>query len=136
MNSMLQPASLPLRVQCPPGACECQRDAMTADSDLRVLLLTREEEKRLIARIDAIASYAELLKIGERLQAQLGIVLRIVPSVRGVRTTRGISIQLLERPGLCKKTRQNVPAAIRRCLDNHPDIVYALLDAHDLLGSE
>ena len=27
-----------------------------------------------------------------------------------------------------------VPAAIRRCLDRHPEIAYAVLDAHDLLG--
>jgi hypothetical protein len=27
-----------------------------------------------------------------------------------------------------------VPAAIRRCLEQQPHIVYALLDAHDLLG--
>jgi hypothetical protein len=28
-----------------------------------------------------------------------------------------------------------VPAAVRRCLDQHPEITFALLDAHDLLGS-
>jgi hypothetical protein len=48
---------------------------------------------------------------------------------------RGISIQLAERPGLCKKTRLAIPAAIRRCLDQNPDIVYALLDTHGLLGT-
>jgi hypothetical protein len=51
-----------------------------------------------------------------------------------VRTVRGISIQLVPRPGLCKKTRQLIPAAIRRCLEKHPEIAYAILDAHDLLG--
>jgi hypothetical protein len=52
-----------------------------------------------------------------------------------VRTARGLNIQLAPCPGLCKKTRQAVPAAVRRCLDNHPDIVYAILNAHDLLGA-
>ncbi len=53
---------------------------------------------------------------------------------REVRTSRGFMIELQERPGLCRKTRQAVPAAIRRCLDKHPEIAFAILDAHDLLG--
>jgi hypothetical protein len=48
---------------------------------------------------------------------------------------RGILIVLEERPGLCKKVRQSVPAAVRRCLNERPAIAYAILDAHDLLGS-
>jgi hypothetical protein len=51
-----------------------------------------------------------------------------------VRTVRGLQIQLEERPGLCKKIKQSIPAAIRRCLEKNPDIVYAILDEHDLLG--
>jgi hypothetical protein len=35
---------------------------------------------------------------------------------------------------LCRKTRQSIPAAVRRCLDQHPDIAFAILDAHDLFG--
>jgi hypothetical protein len=60
----------------------------------------------------------------------------ITPSARGVRTVRGLSIVLAPRPGLCRKTRQAIPAAIRRCLDRHPEIVYALLNARDLLADE
>ncbi|MDQ1815926.1 hypothetical protein RBA41_21755 [Massilia sp. CCM 9210] len=45
----------------------------------------------------------------------------------------GLSIVLAEWPGLRRKTRQAVPTAIRRCLDRHPEIFYAILDAHDLL---
>jgi hypothetical protein len=93
-----------------------------------------EEEKRLIARIESITSYADLKHIEERIQAQLGIELQITPSIHEVRTVRGITIQLAERPGLCRKTRQSIPAAIRRCLEKNPDIAYAILDAHDLLG--
>ena len=55
-------------------------------------------------------------------------------SVAGGLTVRGLTIQLEERPGLCKKTRQTVPAAIRKCLENHPEITYAILNTHDLLG--
>jgi hypothetical protein len=102
--------------------------------DVRILMLTQEEEKKLIARIENIASYADLKNIEERMQAQLGITLRITPGMREVRTVRGLNILLIERPGLCKKTRQTIPAAIRRCLDKNPDIVYAILDAHDLFG--
>jgi hypothetical protein len=52
-----------------------------------------------------------------------------------VKTVRGIIIVLEERPGLCKKLRQSVPAAVRRCLDSKPEITFALLDAYDLLGA-
>jgi hypothetical protein len=134
---MPQPVPFPIRKECPPGACTCNRDALLndPDGDTRILRLTREEEKRLIARIESISTYAELRHIEERMQAQLGIVLRITPGIHEVRTVRGLNIQLAERPGLCRKIRQSIPAAIRRCLEKNPDIVYAILDAHDLLGA-
>jgi hypothetical protein len=136
---MSQSFSFPIRTECPPGACECERDALLDDpaADIRVLRLTREEERRLIAHIEAISSYAELMRLGERLQEQLGIVLEIDPGLPGIteiRTVRGLTIRLLERPGLCKKTRQTVPAAIRKCLERNPAIVYAILDAQGLFG--
>lgn len=134
---MVEPVSYPLRKECPPGACICGRDDLlqAPGGDLRVLRLTREEEKRLIARIEAIASYADLEHVARRMQAQLGIELRITPGAREVRTVRGLAIRLAEQPGLCRKIRQSIPAAVRRCLDRHPDIVYAILNAHDLLGA-
>ncbi len=133
---MSQPAPFPIRKECPPGACVCDRDRLLNDprSDIRVLRLTREEEKKLIERIERIASYAELMRIGQRMQEQLGIELRIAPGAHEVRTVRGIHIQLVERPGLCRKIRQSIPAAIRRCLERNPEIAYAILNAHDLLG--
>lgn len=136
VTPMPQPLPFPIRKECPPGACVCDRDRLLADphGDLRILRLTRDEEKKLIARIETISSYAALQNIADRMQAQLGIALRITPSSREVRTVRGISIQLAEHPGLCRKTRLAIPAAIRRCLDRNPEIVYALLDAHGLLG--
>jgi hypothetical protein len=135
--AMAEPILFSIRKECPPGACACDRDALLAnpDADLRVLRLTREEEKKLIAHIDRIASHAELQHLAARLQAQLGIALRITPSAREVRTARGFAIELVQRPGLCRKTRAAIPAAIRRCLDRHPEIAYAILDQQDLLGS-
>ena len=134
------PESLPapIRKACPPGACTCDQDGLLNDpgGDSRILRLTAEEEKKLVARIENIASYADLRHMEERMYAQLGIVLRITPSARGVRTVRGFNIQLEERPGLCRKTRQSIPAAIRRCLEMNPDIVYAILNANDLLGGD
>lgn len=138
---MLLALPFPIRQECPPGACDCGRAALLETlagqphTDVRILRLTREEERRLIARIEAIASYAELQHLSQRMHEQLGLALQITPSVRGVRTVRGLSIQLADCPGLCRKTRQAVPAAIRRCMERHPEIVYALLNAHDLLGA-
>ena len=68
-----------------------------------------------------------------RIQVKLGIVITITPSDNEVRTSRGISIQLDEQPGLCRKTRAAIPAAIRRSFDSRPEIVYALLNERDLL---
>ncbi|AKU20200.1 hypothetical protein MJ904_25980 [Massilia sp. MB5] len=134
--SSLSAALPPLRKECPPGACDCERERLLADpeADRRVLRLTRDEEKRLIERIEAIASHAELMRVGQRLQEQLGVSLSIAPGANEVRTMRGFVIQLDQRPGLCRKTRQAVPAAVRRCLERHPEIAFAILNANDLLG--
>jgi hypothetical protein len=133
---MAEPIRYPMRKECPPGACTCDRQTLlhSADADLRVLRLTREEEKKLIAHIENIASHAGLKHLAALLQAQLGVALRITRRAREVRTARGFSIELIERPGLCKKTRATIPAAIRRCLERHPEIAYAILDEQDLLG--
>ncbi|RFP19631.1 MULTISPECIES: hypothetical protein [unclassified Duganella] len=133
----------PIRKECPPGACECGRDELLEQwdgapdaTDIRILRLTREQEKALIERIENIASFEELGHIEQRMQEQLGIRLTITPSANGVRTVMGLQIRLVEQPGLCRKTRENVPAAVRRCFNKNPDIVYALLNARDLLGAE
>jgi hypothetical protein len=132
----------PIRKECPPGACECrhgelldawERDAQT---DIRVLRLTREEEKALIARIEAVDSYEALGRLEQRMHELLGVRLTITPSANGVRTVMGLQIKLVEQPGLCRRTRENIPAAIRRCFGRHPEIIYALLNARDLLGAE
>ncbi|AOZ06209.1 hypothetical protein [Cupriavidus malaysiensis] len=126
----------PIRTGCPPGACICGRDALLEDprADLRILRLTREEEKRLIARLESLASLEDLRRMEQRMFEQLGIVLTVTPSANEVRTTRGIAIQVAEQPGLCRKTRQAIPAAIRRSMETRPEIAYALLNARDLLS--
>lgn len=132
----------PIRKECPPGACECRHgellDAWERDeqTDIRVLRLTREEEKALIARIETVDSYEALGRIEQRMQELLGIRLTITPSANGVRTVMGLQIRLADQPGLCRRTRENIPAAIRRCFGQHPEIIYALLNARDLLGAE
>jgi len=136
---MLQSISgIPIRKECPPGACVCDRESLLSnagtDTDLRVLTLTQEQERRLIERIDRINSYEDLQHVSNLLHKQLGVVLHITPSPREVRTVRGFMILLEDRPGLCKKTRQAVPAAIRKCLENNPEIAFTILNAHDLLG--
>jgi hypothetical protein len=133
---MLQAPPFPVRVECPPGLCVCERERLLADpqADTRILMLTREQEKKLIERIERIDSYAQLQHVGKLMLDQLGVELSITPAAVEVKTVRGLAIVLKDRPGLCRKTRQAVPAAIRRCLDQHPEIVYAILDAHDLFG--
>jgi hypothetical protein len=128
--------SYPIRKECPPGACTCERDRLLEDptADRRILLLTREEESKLIARIESIASHVELMRICQRMEEQLGLVLRIAPGSEEVRTVRGLAIQIEDKPGLCRKLKQSIPAAVRRCLEAHQEIVYAILDAHDLFG--
>ncbi|SHN12064.1 hypothetical protein SAMN05192549_104443 [Duganella sacchari] len=137
---MSQSPPFPIRKECPPGACVCGRDELLdtwerEGADIRVLQLTREEEKRLIERIESIATYEDLGRVKQRLQELLGITLTITPSVHGVSTVMGLSIKLAEQPGLCRKTHEALPAALRRCFRNNPDIVYALLNARDLLGN-
>lgn len=135
---MQQTPPFPVRVECPPGLCVCERERLMADpqADTRILMLTREQEKKLLERIERIDSYTQLQHVGKLLLDQLGVELSITPAAVEVKTVRGLAIVLKERPGLCRKTRQAVPAAIRRCLDQHPEIVYAILDAHDLFGQQ
>ncbi len=137
-SAQVMPVARPLRKECPPGACDCQREALLEclhAPEARVLWLTREEEKRLIERITRVTTYDELLHVGSLMRKNLGIHLHISPGPNEVRTVRGLQIHLAEQPGLCRKTRDTIPAAIRKCLENNPAIVYALLDAHDLLGA-
>lgn len=128
-------SSLPIRQPCPPGACNCGREQLqeAPGADLRILLLTRQEELRLLDRLENLQSLDDLERMQRRLYEQLGIRLAIAPGFNEVRSMRGIDIRIDELPGLCRKTRQSIPAAIRRGLEKHPEIAYRLLDAHDLL---
>jgi hypothetical protein len=51
-----------------------------------------------------------------------------------VRSMRGIAVEFAEQPGLCRKTRPAIAAAVRRGLAQRPEIAWRLLDVHDLLG--
>ena len=124
----------PLRPPCPPGACDCSRDQLleTPGADLRILLLNRSEEKRLLERLENLRDLDDLRHLQQRMQQQLGIRVEVAPGFNEVRSMRGIGIHIDDLPGLCRKTRQAIPAAIRRGLEKHPEIAYRLLDAHDL----
>ena len=129
-------ADFEIRKECPPQLCDCARERLLQDAqaDLAILRLNLTEEKRLLAHIDAIATYEQLKKLEQNLFRNLGVVLRIAPGSGEVRTVRGFQIQLLEQPGLCRKTRAAIPAAVRRCLAAHPEIAFAILNENDLLG--
>ena len=133
---MVPETQIPIRTECPPGACTCERESLMQDphGDRRILMLTQAEEKRLIARIEGITTYDELKRIADRIHAQLGIRLQIGPGPNEVRTVSGFDIYLEAHPGLCRKTKASIPAAVRRCLKERPEIAFAILDAHDLFG--
>lgn len=132
-----QSAAAPMRVECPPGACVCDRARVLADPQLdqRPLMITRQQELKLIERIERIDSLADLQHVQGLIHKNIGATLHIAPGPNEVRSVRGIVIVLEDRPGLCKKVRQSVPAAVRRCLTMRPEIAWAILDAHDLFGS-
>lgn len=132
---MMSP-SFPIRTECPPGACVCGRDALlqAPDGDLRILRLTREEEKRLIQRLENLSSLSDLRHMEERLAQQLGIRLSIASSPNEVRSLRGIVILVHEQPGLCRKTRQAIPAAIKKSMEQRPEIAYELLNEKSLFA--
>lgn len=125
---------LPIRSPCPPGACKCERERLLAldGADVRILRLTRQEEKRLLERLENIASLEDLQRLQTRMFDQLGIRLDIAPGFNEVRSMRGMVIDIAELPGMCRKTRAAIPAAIRRGLEKTPEIAWRLLDAHDL----
>ncbi|PKB24782.1 hypothetical protein [Janthinobacterium sp. 64] len=125
-----------VRKECPPQLCDCERERLLDDpqADLSILRLNLTEEKRLLAHIEGIATLAQLRKLQLLLQKNLGVQLQIAPGSGEVRTVRGFQIRLLERPGLCRKTRAAIPAAVRRCLAAHPEIAFAILNENDLLG--
>lgn len=127
--------SAPIRQPCPPGACDCGRDPLleTPGADVRILFLTRTEEKRLIERLENLSSFQDLGHLQRRMFEQLGIRVDIVPSFNEVRTMRGIGIYVGDLPGLCRKTRASIPAAIRRAMEKRPEIAYDVLNANDLL---
>ena len=133
MLSAMTPSAM-IRSPCPPGACICEREQLLAapDTDLRILGLTRQAEKVLLERLENIQSLGDLEHLRRRMREQLGIEVQIYPGVTEVRTMRGIAIRLAEQPGLCRKTRQAIPAAIRRALEKHPEIAYKLLDDRGL----
>ena len=128
--------SVPIRTECPPGACDCKREVLLDNpgADRRILMLTQHEEKRLVARLEAVQTLDELRRMQEKLRAQLGIVVTITPSDNEVRTVQGFHIELADQPGLCRKTRAAIPAAIRRCLKTHEQIAFDMLNERDLLG--
>jgi hypothetical protein len=59
----------------PPGVCDCGRDPLleTPGADVRILFLTRAEEKRLIDRLENLQSLTDLEHVKRRMFEQLGI---------------------------------------------------------------
>ena len=123
-----------IRQPCPPGACDCDREQLlqSPGADVRILNLTRQEEKKLVERLEDLKSLQDLERMQQLMYQQLGIRVHVAPGHTEVKSMRGIQIDIDPFPGLCRKTRQAIPAAIRRGMENRPEIAYRLLDAHDL----
>ena len=123
-----------IRQPCPPGACVCDREQLlqAPGADLRILNLTRQEEKKLLDRLEDLKSLQDLKHMQQRMYELLGIRVHVAPGHTEVKSMRGIQIVIDELPGMCRKTRQAIPASIRRGLEKRPEIAYRLLDAHDL----
>ena len=83
----------PIRSPCPPGACDCGRDPLleTPGADLRILFLTRNEEKRLIERLENLQSLSDLEHLQRRMLEQLGIRVDIAPGF--THDTHGIEVE-------------------------------------------
>ena len=126
-------ASPPLRQPCPPGACVCERERLEAPARTSHPPPDPPGRAAPAARLEALRSLEDLEHLLRRMEEQLGIRLRIAPAFGEVRSMRGIRMRFEEQPGLCRKTRQAIPAAIRRALEKRPEVAYALLNAHDLL---
>ena len=62
------------RQSCPPGACICGRAGLLDNpaADLRFLLLTRLEQKRLLERLENLDSLADLERLQQRMHEQRG----------------------------------------------------------------
>lgn len=127
----------PIRQPCPPSACNCGRELLLSSGNANpaILRLTLMEEKKLVERLESPKDLADLEHLQQKMREQLGICMQILPGHGEIRSARGIEILIEEQPGLCRKTRKALPAAIRRGLTSNPEILYRLLDTHDLLGS-
>ena len=106
----------------------------TPGADIRVLQLSREEEKKLLYRLENLTDLADLRHLEDLLFQQLGIRLSISLSPNEVRSLRGIAILVQDQPGLCKKTRQAIPAAIKKSMEQRPEIAFDLLNEGGLFA--
>lgn len=134
MTVSLPDLPFPVRQPCPKGVCVCGHQELLASGqgDIRVLRLTQKEEKVLLNRLEAICDFDDLQKMQRLMFEQLGIGLEISPGHTEVRSARGLEIRFRDQLGLCRKTQKTIPAAIRRCLAEKPEILYRLLDSFDL----
>ena len=101
------------------------------DADLQTLIAKFD---LLLQRLEQLKDLADLQHMQQRMYEQLGLRLSIAPGFNEVRSMRGLDIRIAAQPGLCRKTRQAIPAAIRRGLERTPEIAWRLLDSFDLLG--
>lgn len=137
--------SHPLRAPCPPALCDCGLAQCLANpgsapvdftpANYPVLHLNRAEELRLIRHLEGLQTLSDLHRTLYKMQEQIGVTVDIPPHQNGVRHVRGLEITVQPQPYLCRKTRQSLPAAIRRAMQQHPQMLYDLLDSSGLFAN-
>ena len=81
MSQPIPNLPFPIRVECPPGACVCERGRLLAEpgADLRPLAIDRRQELNLIARIERVDTYEDLQHVQALICKNVGAELRIEP---------------------------------------------------------
>ena len=98
-------------------------------------MLTRSEEKKMLERLENLGSLADLRRMQERMEQQLGIRLSITQSPNEVRSLRGIAILVHEQPACAARHGRPSRLPSRKAWTPTPQITFDLLDESGLFGS-
>lgn len=124
------------RAPCPPGACDCgwAQQPQWPPPSPRLALLTPDALNDLLHRLHQAADLPQLRHLMARMHAQLGMELHIAPGKQRTQGLKGLLVEVLPQPGLCRKTRQAIAHAVRQALQERPHIAMDLLNENSLFS--